>query len=299
MAADDGKQTWTVLELLNWTTEHFRKAGIENPRLNAELLLGEVLGLERIMLYARFEQQVSREQRDRFRELVKRRAAREPLQYLLGRCEFYGRQFEVTPAVMVARQETELLVGKCLEKLPEGASWAADVCTGSGVIAVTLAAERQSLRVAATDASPEALDVAARNARKHGVEGRVRLAVGDLTEPVAALLPSGREGTDLLAANPPYVPTAQVEGLEPEVRDYEPRAALDGGPDGLSVVRRLVPQAGRLLRPGGWLALEVGEGQAGRVRDLVERTGLFATETLETVTDAGGCERVLCVRTRR
>lgn len=295
-ATTPGKQTWTVLELLNWTKDHFREAGVENPRLNAELLLGEVLGLERIMLYARFEQPVSLEQRDRFRDLVRRRAAREPLQYLTGRCEFYGRQFDVTPAVMVPREETELLVEKCLEKLPQGELWAADVCAGSGVIAVTLAAERPWLRVVATDASREALEVAARNVAKHGVGSRAFLAAGDLAEPVAALLPPGRRGVDLLAANPPYVPTAQIETLEPEVRDYEPRAALDGGPDGLDVVRRLVPQAGAVLAPGGWMALELGEGQTGEVRKLVEATGLFAAGTFETVTDTSGCERVLCAR---
>lgn len=296
MASTAVKQSWTVLELLNWTTEHFRKAGIENPRLNGEVLLGHALGLERIMLYARFDQQPSEAQKDRFRELVRRRAAREPLQYLVGHCEFYGRQFEVTPAVMVPRQETEPVVDKCLEKIGEGELWAADVCAGSGVIAVTLALERPSLRVVATDSSAEAVEVAARNARKHGVGDRVFLALGELTEPVPGRLPVERKGVVLVASNPPYVPTAIIEELEPEVRDYEPRAALDGGPDGLDIVRRLVPEAARVLAPGGWLVMEIGEGQADAVRELVRGMGTFAVESIETATDSGGCERVFCAR---
>jgi release factor glutamine methyltransferase len=295
MAPTAVKQSWTVLELLNWTTDHFNRAGIENPRLNAEVLLGHVLGLERIMLYARFDQQVSEAHKDRFRELVRRRASREPLQYLTGRCEFYGRQFDLTPAVMVPRQETELLVDKCLEKIGQGEFWAADVCTGSGVIAVTLAAEQPLLRVVATDSSAEAIEVAARNAAKHGVADRVLLAAGDLTEPVRARLPAGLKGVDLLASNPPYVPTAVIEQLDPEVRDHEPRAALDGGPDGLGVVRRLVPEAARILAPGGWLVMELGEGEVDAVRNLVRDAGAFAVESIETVADSGGCERVFCV----
>lgn len=296
MAFGGAKRSWTVLELLNWTADYFVKAGIENPRLNAEVLLGKVLGLARIMLYARFEQQVGRAERAEFRELVKRRAAREPLQYLLGKCEFYGREFEVSPAVMVPRQETELVVEKCLEKAPEGELWAADVCTGSGAIAVTLAAERPAVQLVATDSSAAALEVAARNARKHGVEGRIRFVQGDLAAPVAQHLPVGREGVGLLVSNPPYVPTAGMDGLQPEVKDYEPRAALDGGADGLAVIRRLVPEAARLLAPGGWLVLEIGESQSEALGQMIADAGLFATATVETTEDASGCLRVLCVR---
>lgn len=296
--ASDGKKLWTVLELLNWTAHYFEEKGIQNPRLNAEVLLGKVLGLDRIMLYACFEQVVDGARRDEFRKLVRRRAGRRPLQYLVGNCEFYGRQFEVTPAVMVPRQETESVVRTCLEMIgsAEGDLWAADVGTGSGIIAVTLAAERGSLWLVATDASGQALAVAARNAAKHGVQDRIRFAEGDLTEPLAEQLPPGRDGFDLIASNPPYVPTGQIGSLQPEIRDYEPRAALDGGPDGLDVIGRLVPQAAPLLAPGGWLVLEMGEGQADAVTRLVEQSGAFAAETIRTATDAGGRERVLCAR---
>ncbi len=298
MASYESKRAWTVLDLLNWTTDYFRTKGIRNARLNAEVLLGKTLGLERIMLYARFEQVAPPDQREEFRELVRRRGAREPLQYLVGACEFYGRLFEVGPAVMVPRQETELVVAKCLEKIPDGAgeSWVADVGTGSGVIAVSLAAERPGLQLIATDASEAALAVAARNAKAHEVQGRVRFALGDLTAPVRQHLPAGRDCVDLVASNPPYVPTERIGQLEPEVRDYEPREALDGGPDGLNVIRRLIPGAADLLAPRGWLVIEVGEGQADPVRELIWRQDALAAETIETVLDGGGCERVACVQ---
>ncbi len=298
MANTGDNKVWTVLELLNWTADYFRRLGLENPRLNAEVLLGKVLGLERIMLYARFDQPVGERVREEFRALVRRRAAREPLQYLTGTCEFYGRRFELTPAVLIPRQETELVVEKCLDKAPDAALWAADIGTGSGAIAVTLAAERPALHVIATDLSEEALALAARNAAAHGVGDRVLTARGDLTEPVRGPLPADRAGLDLLVSNPPYVPTADIEGLEPEVRDHEPRQALNGGPDGLDVLRRLVPAAAELLLPGGWLVLELGEEQADPVRQLAERTGAFDVNTTETTTDAHGCERVFCVRRR-
>jgi release factor glutamine methyltransferase len=290
----EGKD-WTLLELLNWTTAYFERAKIENPRLNAELLLSKVCGLERVMLYANFDQAVPAERRTEFRQLVKRRAERFPLQYLLGRAEFYGRAFEVACTVLVPRQETELVVDKCLEKLPGDGTGqtAADVGTGSGILAVTLACERPGLRVLATDVSEEALAVASRNAGLHGVQERVTCLAGNLCEP----LPGGGAGKlDLLVSNPPYIPTAVIETLQPEVRDHEPRCALDGGPDGLSVVRELIPRAADCLKPGGWLVLELGEGQAEDASGLIAGCIMLDAETVETLTDAGGCKRVIAAR---
>ena len=299
MATDTRNRSWTVLELLNWTVEHFRAAGVKNPRLNAELLLGRAMGLERIMLYARFDVEVKPEQRQLFREMVRRRAAREPLQYVLGEWEFCGRPFSVTPAVMVPRQETEVVVQCCLQAMTGDGSglWAADVCTGSGVIAVTLAAERPGLHVIATDTSSEALDVARANAERHGVAGRVHFVQGDLAEPIGSQLPSGRAGVDLFVANPPYVPTGDIAGLEPEVRDHEPRQALDGGADGLHVIRRLVPEAARWINPGGRLVLEVGVGQARAVAGMIHDAGAFE-KAIETSSDPGGCKRAVCATKR-
>ncbi len=295
MADDSGQRAWTVLEVLNWTTEHFRRSGISSPRPNAEVLLGKTLGLERIMLYARFDRELSPDERVAFRELVRRRSGREPMQYVIGTCEFYGREFEVTPAVMCPRQDTETVVEVCLERLPPGESWAGDICTGSGVIAVTLAAERADLRVVATDSSEEALEVARRNADRHGVSERVALVHADLAAPLAEHLPAGRTGYDMIVSNPPYVASGDIEGLEPEVRDHEPRQALDGGPDGLDVIRRLVPQAAALLVAGGRLVLEMGAGQTEAVSEIVAAVEEFDAGSAQVVTDLGGIERVFCV----
>ena len=293
MAASPEEKPWTLLELLNWTTAYLARGGVEDPRLNAQILLAEAAGVERIMLYARFDQELAADRRRRFHELVKRRSERCPLQYLLGRCEFYSRNFKVTPAVMAPRQETELLVEKCLDKLPGDGSGAnaADIGTGSGVIAVTLACERPGLRICAVDASADALQVAGRNAEAHGVSDRVAMACGDL----CGALPEGmRQGLALLAANPPYIPSERIKDLEPEVRDHEPRLALDGGPDGLAVVRRLLPQAAGALAEGGWLVLELGEDQATKVADMIRGMAMMDADSIETVRD-NGCERVLAV----
>jgi len=298
MGAQSTERNWTVLELLNWTTRYFKNAGIERPRLNAELLLSKVLGLERIMLYARFGEVVGEVERAQFRALVRKRAARFPLQYLLGRTEFYGRPFEVSPAVMVPRQETELVVEKCLQKLPgTGAGrLCCDIGTGSGVIAVTLAAERAELDVIATDSSAQALDVAKRNAEAHGVAGRISFVCGNLAEPVLETLAAQERPLALFVSNPPYVPTAEIESLEPEVRDYEPRNALDGGPDGLRVIRDLVGQAARALHDGGWLVLELGEGQAGAVVEMIEEAGGLRMDSIELEKDGSGSLRVLAAQ---
>jgi len=298
MDDSSGGRRWTLLDLLNWTTKHFEQSGIESPRMNAELLLAEVTGQERVMLYARFDQELGPQERARLRELVRRRASREPLQYLLGRAEFYGRDFRVTPAVMVPRPETELVVDKCLEKVAADAPelWAADIGTGSGVIAVTLACERPGLHVTATDSSAAALEVAQDNAQRHGVADRVRFVQGHLCEPLLSPAAAGGERLSLLVSNPPYIPSAQIEKLQPEVRDHEPRQALDGGPDGLRVIRELLPAAAGVLGPGGWLVLELGEGQAQAVRDIVHATSAFEPDSIQTARDGAGCERVMAAR---
>jgi len=290
--SQDGEQTpKTVRQLLQKATGQFERAGVDEPRLNAELLLAHALGRDRSALYARPNAGVPLQIARRMETLTQRRADREPLQYLLGRWEFYGRTFEVTADVMVPRQETELLVDKCLEKLPPDCrDPVADVGTGSGVVGVSLAAERTALRIVATDSSAAALAVARRNARRNGVEGRVALVRADLAGPL-------RPGAfALVASNPPYVPGGEIDTLEPEISRYEPRRALDGGPDGLEVVRRLVPQAARALRAGGWLALELGPGQWERVRAIAGKCASFDMEAAESVRDPGGCDRVFCIR---
>jgi release factor glutamine methyltransferase len=292
-------KTWTVLDLLNWTRDYFERAGIENPRLNAEVLLARVLGMDRIMLYARFEEPVAEPERAEFRELVKKRAERIPLQHLLGRWEFRGREFHVTPDVLVPRQETEFLVDRCLDLLPQDAeAWVADVGTGSGIIAVTLALERPELQLAAVDRSEAALEVARSNAERLGAADRVAFLHGDLLEPLDSVLPEPEPGWRLIASNPPYIPTGQIEELEPEVRDHEPRMALDGGTEGLDLVRRLVQDAPERLAPGGRMVMELGPGQAPRVREMVEADGRYDMDTVHIMPGPGGHQRVFSVARR-
>ena len=289
---EEAQEDWTVLRLLNWTTDFFEDRGIENPRLNAELLLGKVLDLERIMLYAEFERDITDEERQQYRQLVKKRASRVPLQHLLGETEFYGRTFQVDSSVMVPRDDTELLIDVCLDRIDgSGEGWrCADVCSGSGIIAVTLAAEREDLEVSAVDSEQDALSVGRTNAEKHNVSDRITLLEGSLAEPLED------EAFDLLAANPPYVPSNQIDELEPEVSEYEPRVALDGGGDGLNVIRELVPEAVRVLRSGGWMVLEMGEDQAEAVQDIVQEQNIFVPDQTELVTDTGGHRRVIAAR---
>lgn len=292
-------ETWTVLELIKWTTDYFRRSGIENPRLNAEVLLGHVLGLERIMLYARFEQPVGPEEREAFRELVRRRAQRIPLQHLVGSWEFRSREFSVTTDVLIPRPDTEFLVDRCLTLLPEDADgWVADIGTGSGIVAVSLAAERPSLHVLAVDVSEAALAVAGRNAEAHGVADRINLVHGDLLAPLVDALPRGVSGLQMIASNPPYIPTAEIGQLEPEVREHEPRIALDGGTDGLVVVRRLVVGAPAQLAPGGWLVMELGPGQAEKVQRIADDTGKYDMQTVDVLADTAGRRRVFSVARR-
>lgn len=250
-------EPWTILKLLEWTVPYFEKRGIESARLNAELLLSKVLGLERIMLYARFDKTPDADKLGEFREYVKRRAAREPLQYLLGKKEFHGRPFHVEPGVLIPRPETELVVQKALELIPaDTPARVVDVCTGSGCVALTLAAERPGWRVWGTDISEEAVAVARRNAESLELADRVDLRRGSLLEPL------GEEGEprgslDAIVGNPPYIRSELIASLQPEIRDHEPRIALDGGPDGLAVYRELIPEAAGWLKPLGWLVLEL------------------------------------------
>lgn len=275
-------ENWTVLRLLRWTADYFAARGIDAPRLDAELLLAETLGLDRVGLYLNFERPLQAAELAAYREQVRRRAAREPLAYILGRSEFWSRPLKVTPAVLIPRPETELLVELALPRLADG-SRVLDVGTGSGALAIALAFERPDLRVTALDLSAAALAVAEENAAANGVAGRVACLAGDLHR-----LPAGP--WELVVANPPYIPGAELATLMPDVRDYEPHLALDGGADGLDAYRALAGQAGAVLAPGGWLLVEVGAGQAPAVRGLFAAAGL---QELLVAPDLAGIERVV------
>jgi len=262
------EQPWTVRRVLGWTTQHFEKLGLDSPRLTAELLLAHVLHTSRVRLYTDLDRPLEAGELAAYRGLIARRAAGEPTSYLTGTREFYGRTFAVDPRVLVPRPETELLVEAVLQAVPRDAEIRVlDLCTGSGCVGITLALERPRARVLATDASPGAVEVARANAAALGPADRFEARLGDLLAPV-----EGEPPFNVVVANPPYVPTGELPTLSPEVR-REPPLALDGGADGLDVVRRIAEEAPRRLVPGGLLALEIGDGQGPAVHSLLEAAG--------------------------
>jgi release factor glutamine methyltransferase len=265
---------WTIEAVLRWATEDFRARGLETPRLDAEVLLAHALSSTRIQLIVNAKSPLGPEELGRFREMVKRRRAREPTAYILGAREFYGRAFRVDRRVLVPRPDTEALVEVALDRTrPLSMSMRAlDLCTGSGCVALTLARERPTSSVVATDVSEDALSVARDNAARLGAYN-VAFRRGDLFD---ALDPALR--FDLVTGNAPYIRSGEIPTLAPDVRDFEPRLALDGGDDGLAVVRKIVQSAPAHLRSAGVLAVEVGKGQAPAVAELFARTGFTEVE---------------------
>ena len=260
----------TIADALREAAAALRVAGLAEPRREAGTLLSHATGRDSASLITHADEALTNEESAAFRDAVARRAAGEPFQYIAGRQEFYALEFEVTPDVLIPRPETELLVETALELLKTTeAPLLCDVGTGSGCVAVTLLHERRDARGFALDVSPAALRVAARNAERHGVAGRLRLLVSDCFDALGAPEHAGVR-FDLIASNPPYVAEADIEGLQREVREHEPRLALTPGGDGLSVIRRLVAESPRFLKPGGRLLLEIGFGQHEQVAALVD-----------------------------
>jgi release factor glutamine methyltransferase len=275
-------EIWTTLKVLDWTKEYLTARGVENARLEAEWLLCAATGLDRVGLYLNFEKPLTDEELAAYRALVVRRGRREPLQHILGTQEFCGLDFEVTPDVLIPRYDTETLVNEALTRMPRASS-VLDIGTGSGCIAVVLAARLPAASVTAVDISAAALTVARRNAERNAVA--VEFLQGSLLEPL-----SGRQ-FDLIVSNPPYIPSSEIATLQPEVRDFDPRGALDGGLDGLEIYRRLIPSAVTALTGGGWLLLEVGAGQADAVSRLIISTGGYGPPV--TACDPAGIVRVV------
>jgi release factor glutamine methyltransferase len=268
--------------VLRLSTGYLQDHGSATPRLDAELLIGHALGLERIALYTGFDRPLSEPELAACRALLERRGRREPVAYIIGRCGFHGLDLAVDARVLIPRPETEVLVERCLALLGEGAAEMLDVGTGSGAVALAIKAARSDARVTATDISADALAVAAANAAALGLE--VELLESDLLAGVA-----GRR-FDLIASNPPYIAEAEMETLEPEVARFEPRLATVGGASGTEVLDRLIAAAADALAPGGWLVVECGAGQAPRVQDVMAAAGgrdVFAER------DLAGIERVV------
>jgi len=276
MTSPDPKlKTWTVLDLLRWTTRHFTEREIETPRLDAECLLAFALGVDRMQLYLDFDKPASPDERDAFREWVRRRAdERVPVAQLVGRKEFWALPLLVTADVLSPRPDTETLVAAALDRLPERDTDARilEIGTGSGAVALALAHERPRARITATDVSPPALKVAERNARELGLEGRIEFAEGSLFGPVV-----GRR-FELVVSNPPYLAESERSQLAPELA-HEPEVALFAGPDGLAVLRELVAGATAFLAPGGGFAVELAPDQAPTVAHWLSEAGLVDVVT--------------------
>jgi release factor glutamine methyltransferase len=282
---------WTVRRVLEWTTQHLKKHGSETPRLDAEILLAHARNCPRIALYTQFDEPLSDAVRAKMRELVQRRAQSEPVAYLVGHREFFSLDFDVTRDVLIPRPDTETLVMAVLDAAkPLAEPKILDLCTGSGCVAIAVAKNCPAAVMTATDLSPAALTVAKKNAEKHEVDQRVTFSQGDL---FAAVGPEVR--FDIIAGNPPYVTTAELDTLATDIRKYEPRQALDGGPDGLDVVRRIVRDAAAHLQPGGSIFLEISPEQGDAVQRLCSEAGPFteirAMKDLSGRTRVVGCRR--------
>lgn len=268
-------QPWTIKRLLEWTTAFFRERRVEGGRLAAELLLARALGCRKIDLYTRFDQEPTAEQRTAFREMVKNAGKQVPIAYLLGTREFYSLEFEVTPAVLIPRPETEALAQRMIDLCrtePERTWHICDVGTGTGCIAIAVTKYARNAEVLASDVSSAALEVAGRNVARHGVGERVRMVEADgLKLPAGAVPPNG---FDAIVSNPPYISERRWKDLPPHIREHEPRLALTfDGSDGLGMYRHLAAEAPAVLRRGGILLTEIGHDQHGAVRDIFANAG--------------------------
>lgn len=281
---------WKLLDLLNEASGFFASQGIENPRLQAELLLAAAVGMKRLDLYLQFERTVVEDEVARFRGYVRERLAGVPVQYITGTASFRLLELEVSESVLIPRPETEVLVDCALEFLAARENpTVLDLGCGSGAIAVSIAHEEPSARVTAVDIDRDSLTTTRRNAAACGVGGRLRIARSDL---LSAFAPG--DHFEAVVCNPPYIPSAEIGLLDAEVRDFEPRRALDGGPDGLDFYRRLAVSAGSVLAPDGELLLEVGDGQASEVSGILEESGDFTTVGVRP--DLAGTPRVVLAR---
>lgn len=279
-------EIWTIMRLIQWGADYFKKKGVDSPRLTMELMLAHVLRMTRFELYMRFDRPLTDGELDALRSMVKRRAAREPLQYILGEAHFYGRAFEVNPAVLIPRPETELLVQEALRR--GGSLRCLDVGTGSGCIGITVALERPETEVVAIDYSEAALELARGNAARLNARNIAFERVDFFDDAAMRALGS----FDLVISNPPYISESEHATLEPEVRDHEPRLALTDGGDGYAFYRRFIQLAPRLLRDEGSLFMEIGYGQSADLVAMFRKAG-FGVDVL---TDLDKIDRILWAR---
>jgi release factor glutamine methyltransferase len=286
----------TLIEAINNAAQKLSENGVSNARLDAELLLSHVLNKNRAWLITHIHDALEGKNLQFFEGAVDRRARREPLQYIIGKQEFWGLEFRVTPDVLIPRPETELIIESALAIARDrhGPLTIIDLCTGSGCIAVSLAKELPSAQIIATDTSEKALGVARTNARAQNVAERIRFFEGDLFEPLETLAVHGR--VDIIVTNPPYIRAGDLNTLQAEVRDYEPETALIAGPDGTEVHRRIIGAAPHYLKPRGILIMEMGMGQSGALAAMIREQEQYGS--FEVLKDLAGIERVLVARKR-
>ena len=282
---------WTVLRVLQWAAGYLKGRAIESPRAAAEILLAHVLGLERVQLYMRHDQPLVPAELAAFKAVIRRRLRHEPVAYITGRKGFWTLDLKVDPEVLIPRPETELLVEQALAVLKgrPGAGRVLELGVGSGAVVIALAAASEDGRFFGCDISPGALKIARVNAQSAGVAGRVHLWAGDWFDGLAP-----GSGFDLIVSNPPYVRSADIAALQPEIATYEPRPALDGGPDGLNSYRAILASAHRYLTPGGSLVLEIGCDQREAVARLADASGGYCG--FDCRRDYGGLDRVVALR---
>jgi release factor glutamine methyltransferase len=283
-------ESWTIDKVLRWATDDFRARGHDTPRLEAELLLCHAIGLDRVRLIVESQRPLAPTELGTYRDLIKRRRAREPVAYILGQREFFGLPFRVDSRVLIPRPDTETLVEVALDRTRRRDMFGnmLDLCTGSGCVAIAFAKKRPTWRVTGVDVSEGAVDVARDNALRLGAAFNTHFTVGDLVAP----LPAGAR-FDLVTANPPYIPSAEMKELAPDILGYEPGIALEGGSDGLDLIRRIVDQVVPLLADDGVLALEVHYDQGDAVAALLAAAGLADIDKRK---DYGGHERVVSGR---
>lgn len=287
-------EPWTIQRLLDWTTDFFKEHGLSSARLDAEVLLAETCGCNRIDLYTRFDEIAEEIAKVAFRELVRRRVAGTPVAYLVGYREFYSLNFRVTPKVLIPRPETEFVVITLLDlvkQLPfeNGPLRIADVGTGSGILAVCAALNIERAQLIAIDHSEAALEIARYNATQHGVSDSIEFVAGDLLTPISVT-----HELDFVISNPPYVSEEEFADLDPSVRDYEPRSALVAGSTGTEVIERLIPLATERLKPGGWFIMEISPMIANQVVEIFSSKPAYVD--IELIKDLAQLPRVIKVR---
>lgn len=285
-------ETWTIGRILRWTGDFFGNHGIDSPRLTAEILLAHALSLSRLDLYLRFDQPLTEKERSLFKAMVQRRIRREPLAHITGEIGFWNLDLFAGPEALIPRQDSETLVEAVLGIIPpEKKALALDLGTGTGCLALALASERPEIRFVACDLSLSALELARKNMVKNKLEDRVFLVNSDWTSGFAE-----NAIFDFVVSNPPYIPSAHIGALAPEVRDFDPPLALDGGPDGLAIYRKLSFEVGKVLKPKGLLFLEIGYDQKKEVCVIFEKTDSFTF--LSSFSDLGGHDRVLLFQSK-